>query len=283
MSETDDDTAGKRLVQVAVAAGVVWTAASEYALARTIGASEYVAPFLPVALDVYMVAAIRRGWKRDLFGALAIMGCAQIAAHLLQARAIQVSVPLVTIVAMLVPISIWRPHALREAPSKMAQSATAAATKAPRRAAPNATENAIAAVQSATAGAPESATVDLAKRPTTSLHSATADAMATPTERPGGGIDGAQSRAMKTLAKRPAKTSSGRSKGDVRGDARAVIRALYDDLEKRPVESDMVAALKKAKLPSSRQFANARRLEIERDEPHLVELGNDNVRSMTGS
>jgi hypothetical protein len=45
----------------------------------------------------------------------------------------------------------------------------------------------------------------------------------------------------------------------------------------------MVAALKAAKLPHSRQFANARRLEIEREHPELAALGSDNVRPLTGT
>lgn len=111
------DTIGTFLVRTAVAAGVTWTAVAEYSLARMIGSHWIVALSLPVALDVYVVAAIRRG--RDLFGALATMGIAQIAAHLLEAHQIRVSVPLVAAVAMLVPLSIWRVHALAKAPKRI--------------------------------------------------------------------------------------------------------------------------------------------------------------------
>lgn len=122
------DLVGTALVRTAVAAGVTWTAVAEYSLARMIGSYWIVALALPVALDVYVIAAIRRGLKRDLFGALAIMGVAQVAAHLLEAHQIRISVPLVTAVAMLVPLSIWRAHALAK-PAKPAK-ATAAPKKA---------------------------------------------------------------------------------------------------------------------------------------------------------
>ncbi|MFI4951336.1 MAG: hypothetical protein ACHP7A_09920, partial [Caulobacterales bacterium] len=116
-------------------------------------------------------------------------------------------------------------------------------------------------------------------RPAGPPQGAPADATQTPPQRPADATEDAP----RAAPRRPAKTPQGRTKADVRGAARTVIRALYDENQKRPVESDMVAALKKAKLPSSRQFANARRLEIEREEPHLAALGNDNVRSMTGT
>ncbi|MEZ0089966.1 DUF2637 domain-containing protein [Streptacidiphilus sp. EB129] len=118
-----------------------------------------------------------------------------------------------------------------------------------------------------------------AQRPADPPQGAIDDATQTLPQRPAPAMEDA----LRATSKRPAKTPPGRAKADVRGAARIVIRALYDENQKRPVESDMVAALKKAKLPSSRQFANARRLEIEREEPHLAALGSDNVRTMTGT
>lgn len=89
--------------------------------------------------------------------------------------------------------------------------------------------------------------------------------------------------APKVPPKRPAATPSGRSKDDIRGAARDAIKALYEATGERPKESGMVAALKAAKLPHSRQYANARRLELEAEEPELAALGSDNVHTLTGT
>jgi hypothetical protein len=113
--------------------------------------------------------------------------------------------------------------------------------------------------------------------------SAPQGAMAPATEATSGRPHGDSEGAPKAPPKRPAAAPSGRSKDDIRGAARDAIKALYEATGKRPKESDMIAALRAAKLPCSRQYANARRLELERDEPHLAALGSDNVRTLTGT
>lgn len=110
------------LVAVSLLAGVGFTAYAEYQLARTIGAVAPVAVLLPLALDVYVVAAIRRGRGRDIALSLILMGTAQIAAHVLEAGVLPVSVPLVAAVSLLVPLSIWRVHSLAVPPVKQAAS-----------------------------------------------------------------------------------------------------------------------------------------------------------------
>ena len=100
------------LVTVSLVAGVGFTAFAEYQLARTIGAAVPVAVLLPVALDVYVIAAIRRSRGRDIALSLFLMGVAQVSAHMLEARVVHVSVPLVAAVSLLVPLVIWRVHAL---------------------------------------------------------------------------------------------------------------------------------------------------------------------------
>lgn len=105
-------TARDPLVAVSLLAGVGFTASAEYQLARTIGAPVPVAVLLPVALDVYVIAAIRRSRGRDIALSLLLMGIAQVSAHMLEARVVQVSVPLVAAVSLLVPLVIWRVHAL---------------------------------------------------------------------------------------------------------------------------------------------------------------------------
>ncbi|MHA6764716.1 DUF2637 domain-containing protein [Streptacidiphilus sp. PAMC 29251] len=155
------------------------------------------------------------------------------------------------------------------------------ALKAPRATTHGAPTQAAEAPQAPAESATQSATVDLAKRPRAMPQSAMADATEAPSERPADDDQSATDTVPKAPSKRPSKTPSGRSKVDVRGAARDAIKALYADTGKRPKESDMIAALKAAKLPHSRQFANARRLEVERDDPHLAALGSDNVRTLT--
>ncbi|MFG3051884.1 DUF2637 domain-containing protein [Kitasatospora sp. NPDC048239] len=159
------------------------------------------------------------------------------------------------------------------------ESALAPATEAPQ-----------AAASGRHGSATHDATVDLVKRP----QSATAvDAMA-PRERYDSARQSATNAASEAPQKRPVArprsatkaprpTTSGRPTAAPRDAARDAIKALYADLGRRPLESEMVAALKAAKLPKSRQFANARRLEIEREHPELAALGSDNVRPITGT
>lgn len=157
--------------------------------------------------------------------------------------------------------------------------APAAAMAAPRVAHTKAPQHAI---ESAHHGA----TDDAAKRPESVYQGAPESAMQSAAARHESAIQGATA----TTAGRPSpatqsatKAPRRAAKGDTRGAARDAIKALYAEHQRRPLESEMVAALKKAKLPHSRQFANARRLEIERAHPELAALGSDNVRPLTGT
>lgn len=100
------------LTRLSLAAGVAFTASAEYQLAITLGAGPVVAAMLPIAIDAYVIAALR--WFRhfDIALSLSLMGAAQVAAHLLDTGVVQVDIVLVTVVSLLVPISIWRTHAL---------------------------------------------------------------------------------------------------------------------------------------------------------------------------
>lgn len=139
-------------------------------------------------------------------------------------------------------------------------------------------------------GATHGATVDLTKRP----KSATAAAIMAPPGSSEGATQSATAAATEAPPNRPADrprsatkaprpTATGRPGQAPRDAARDAIRALYTDLGRRPLESEMVAVLKTSKLPKSRQFANARRLEIEKADPTLAALGSDNVRPLTGT
>lgn len=108
-----------------LAAGIAFTATAEYELARRLGAKPPIAVMLPLALDCYVIAALR--WFRafDIALSLALMCAAQVAAHALEAGVINVSLDLVTVVSLLVPISLWRTHALaRQTPRDATPSAT---------------------------------------------------------------------------------------------------------------------------------------------------------------
>ncbi|MFC8873209.1 DUF2637 domain-containing protein [Streptomyces ardesiacus] len=72
-----------------------------------------------------------------------------------------------------------------------------------------------------------------------------------------------------------------------RAEVKQKIRALYDTLDARPGEGQIVRLLEveadRGYPYKSRRHAQALRKEIETDEPQLLERGTDNVRALTGS
>ncbi|MGW2082111.1 GIY-YIG nuclease family protein [Streptomyces sp. NPDC001939] len=76
--------------------------------------------------------------------------------------------------------------------------------------------------------------------------------------------------------------SAAPSRKEQRAVALAVISDLFADLQRRPLESEMVTALRGRDLPHSRQYANKLRGEIEQKEPRLAALGSDNITPLTG-
>lgn len=112
----------KWLAHVSLAAGVVFTATAEYSLARRLGAQEPVAVMLPVAIDAYAIAALKRFRAFDIALSLLLMCAAQVSAHLLDSHVMPVNGWLVVVVSLLVPAAIWRTHALardeHEAPAE---------------------------------------------------------------------------------------------------------------------------------------------------------------------
>ncbi|MFL5910523.1 MAG: hypothetical protein ACJ768_08170 [Gaiellaceae bacterium] len=97
---------------MSLAAGVAFTATAEYSLARRLGAQQPVAVMLPVAIDAYAIAALKRFRAFDIFLSLTLMCAAQVSAHLLDSHVMPVNGWLVAIVSLLVPVAIWRTHAL---------------------------------------------------------------------------------------------------------------------------------------------------------------------------
>ncbi|MFJ2745373.1 hypothetical protein ACIO3O_37585 [Streptomyces sp. NPDC087440] len=100
---------------IALAAGVGLAASGEYELARMVGINSYVAPLLPVSIDVYCVTAFRA--KKDIPYALLLMASANVTYHLSeQAHLVQdgQSAPwqLTTFVVLIFVAVIWRVHTL---------------------------------------------------------------------------------------------------------------------------------------------------------------------------
>lgn len=111
--------------RASTAAGLAYTAIAEYELARRLGARPPIAVMLPISIDAYVVAALKWFRSFDVALSLMLMGAAQVAAHALEAGVVEVDLRLVTIVSLLVPISLWRTHALaRQTPRDDMPSAT---------------------------------------------------------------------------------------------------------------------------------------------------------------
>ncbi|WP_406489003.1 hypothetical protein [Streptomyces phaeochromogenes] len=98
--------------RTSTAAGLAYTAIAEYELARRLGAQQPIAVMLPLSLDCYVIAALK--WFRafDVALSLILMCAAQVAAHALDAGVVKVTLELVTVVSILVPVALWRTHAL---------------------------------------------------------------------------------------------------------------------------------------------------------------------------
>ncbi|MER5950196.1 hypothetical protein ABT127_29505 [Streptomyces sp. NPDC001904] len=100
---------------IALTAGVGLAASGEYELARMVGINQYVAPLLPVSIDVYCVTAFRA--KKDIPYALLLMASANVTYHLSeQAEIVKPghSAPwqLTTFVVLIFVAVIWRVHTL---------------------------------------------------------------------------------------------------------------------------------------------------------------------------
>ncbi|MFC8347854.1 hypothetical protein [Streptomyces sp. NPDC057280] len=109
MSVDDSRTWIRRM---STAAGLAYTAIAEYELARRLGARPPIAVMLPLSIDCYVIAALKWFRALDVALSLVLMGAAQVAAHALEAGVVHVTLRLVTVVSLLVPVALWRTHAL---------------------------------------------------------------------------------------------------------------------------------------------------------------------------
>ena len=91
------------------------TAFGEYQLGVAVGFGQYIAAGVPAALDIYVLRALRAG--RDVGMAVVAMIITNALSHLVSARLLPVSVPLVVAVSAIAPLVLWRVHALHRAPA----------------------------------------------------------------------------------------------------------------------------------------------------------------------
>lgn len=137
----------------------------------------------------------------------------------------------------------------------------------------------IAATQGATAGATERPDKRHEKHPTAATKAPQGDAP----DRHESAPEAATKAAKGPATRRPKKTNKKRPDGATRAEAKDALRALYDNLGRRPLEGELTAELKRINSKyDSRQYANKLRGEIEQKEPHLAALGSENVRPLTG-
>lgn len=279
MSESEKrsliDVAGPWL---AMCAAVGLTATGEYQLAQLAGWGAGIAALLPTAVDVYVVVAIRA--HRDVASAIVMMIATNALYHLAAAnlfgtdgRPGHLAWWLIVAVTAVAPMVLWRIHRIMPRRSKETEQRSATVQQSAPQGAP---APAPVAPQAPPRSAPPAAPV----APQSTPQSVPQSAPVAPT--------GAQQPTVQSAPKAPRKAPKAappkRPVKGARGAAKDVIRDLYDDLGRRPLESEMIAALVRIKSPhTSRQFANKLRAEIEKEHPELAALGQDNVVSMTGT
>lgn len=102
--------------RIALAATIGLTASGEYALAKLAGWSKELAWMLPVAIDVYVIQAIRR--QRDVYLALGLMLATNVVYHLADHNLLGITPTgephwgLIAGVAAIAPLVMWRVHVI---------------------------------------------------------------------------------------------------------------------------------------------------------------------------
>ncbi len=270
-----DDSFDRWAARGVIAGAVGLTASGEYSLARMAGFDPQVAWLLPFVIDVYVIQAFRR--HRDIVQAIALTIAANVTYHLAEAGQFGVTPTqeptwwLIALVASVASLILWRMHLMVRPPKT---------TKEPR-------EQRAADVIPAPVDAPERAHIERADVPKRAL-------AAPPTER---AQEAASERPVTRSPERPAKPKSERGERarkpskksaptSVTDRRRERVRALYDELGKRPEWTDIRDALVAAKLADpkiSRSSCQRIRDRIEEKEPALAALGSDNVRAIPGN
>lgn len=253
-SSTTIGKADKILLTLALLAGIAVTAYSEWQLALQVGIHPAVAPLFPVSIDVYLVSSVRAGQGRDIAASLLVMGGAQVSAHLLTTNVVSVSIPLVAAVSLLVPVTVWRVHALaragREPGITMPSGTVMADTAKPE---PMLTQPTMSVSRAAVPVA-EPAMAKIPASPI-ELPQRAVNAAATPPDV----VTTRVSPEAEKAAQSPQKLS-----------ADQIVRALYDELgDRRPGTAHIRDALKAAGLPCSDGTCRSARQRVEAREPEL--------------
>lgn len=103
---------GRLLIWAALLAAMVGTASAEYQLALACGFGPILSGCVPGALDVYALAAFRA--RRDVPAVVVVLVLVNSVAHLVASGALSVEVPLIVGVSSILPLVLWRVHALAE-------------------------------------------------------------------------------------------------------------------------------------------------------------------------
>lgn len=104
--------ANKTLLYGAMAAAFVLTASAEYAVAVSMGFGSWVSVAFPVAVDAYVLTALRM--RREVGLAVTAMVGVNVLAHLVGAHLVPVNVATVSAVSAVAPLILWRVHKLME-------------------------------------------------------------------------------------------------------------------------------------------------------------------------
>lgn len=274
-----DDNLDTWAARAIIAGTVGLTASGEYSLARMVGFDKTVAWLLPFVIDVYVIQAFRR--HRDIVQAITLTVAANVTYHLADARLFGLTPTakptwwLIAMVASVASLILWRVH-LMTAPPKAVRERRAS-RRGERQQTP--AEALVSVEIERPSERPQEArkalTVSAGER---AQEPATERQDERPSERPAKPVRERRERAQKK-PKKSAPTS-------VTDRRRERVRALYDELGKRPEWTEIRDALVAERLAEktvSRATCQRVRDAIEKDEPKLAELGSDNVRALPGS
>lgn len=270
-----DDNLDTWAARAIIAGTVGLTASGEYSLARMVGFDKTVAWLLPFVIDVYVIQAFRR--HRDIVQAITLTVAANVTYHLADARLFGLTPSakptwwLIAMVASVASLILWRVH-LMTAPPK------AARERQKRR-------------QQEPAKPPVSVEIErVGERPQEERKALTVSAGERAQEpangRPDERVSERPARPVRERRERAQKKPKKSAPTSVTDRRRERVRALYDELGKRPEWTEIRDALVAERLAEksvSRATCQRVRDAIEKDEPKLAELGSDNVRALPGS
>lgn len=274
-----DDNLDTWAARAIIAGTVGLTASGEYSLARMVGFDKTVAWLLPFVIDVYVIQAFRR--HRDIIQAITLTITANVAYHLADARLFGLTPSakptwwLIAMVASVASLILWRVH-LMTAPPKAVKERLAR-QRGERQ--PRPAEHSVSVEIERASERPQEERKALTVSAGERAHDPAAERPAErASERPAKPVRERRERAQKK-PKKSAPTS-------VTDRRRERVRALYDELGKRPEWTEIRDALVAGRLAEksvSRATCQRVRDAIEKDEPKLAELGSDNVRALPGS